>query len=787
MMTETQRHHGKYGFIRDRLHCGWYHVAGLLDDGTVKAYGGNNANQCEVSDWTDIVKIKCGSFHTLGLKKDGTALATKGEVFKDDKRIPGEGIEKFSDVVDIACGSFHNIGLRSDGTVVACGFNNEGQCNVENWKNIRNIYAALYHTIAICNDGSLVYCGKNDGGSLNLGNISGVKKLYCGVNDTVIVTEDDKVYITDYDHETPICIDIIGNEIMRVEFHVNYFLILKTNGTVMHFGSEDHGLAEVSQWRGILDIVCARKVASGYTKDRIYMTGDNGIRTMEPMKDVVLNLHSETIDAFVKKNGTVIVFNQKSGDVIGTFKLYETLPYRAESQQNHLYKSGIAWEYKKKYDYLKQRVSCGLGHGAAVMYDGTVRACGSNTFGQCDVDDWVNIKSVICTTGATFGLSYDGIVYFTGQLPLSDSYVAEGLHPSKWPDNVKLIVKADSTEEHVLGLLDNGQVVAYGCNDDGQCEVGDWQDIVEVCAQRALSAGVRKDGTVVVCGNDTEIKTIVSTWTDVKHIFNGSSVQSLIGLKNDGTVVTTESEMASKLSIWSNIIDISAERPCVAGITGDGHIYFAGKKVSKDMEAEGVDDALSVHVGGTPLDVISIIKNDKTLRRFIIQNGEIETEDLNAEILFVKDEFMQKIHVWADGGVLVTAMLEDIDRGQDDWGDDWQLIKPETPKSVQNSSDSNETSGTTKSSSGCYVATCVYGSYDCPQVWTLRRYRDNTLGSTWYGRSFIRTYYAISPALVKLFGNTSWFKKLWKGKLDRMVAKLNADGVEDTPYQDRIW
>lgn len=92
-----------------------------------------------------------------------------------------------------------------------------------------------------------------------------------------------------------------------------------------------------------------------------------------------------------------------------------------------------------------------------------------------------------------------------------------------------------------------------------------------------------------------------------------------------------------------------------------------------------------------------------------------------------------------------------------------------------------------KVSGGCYVATAVYGSYDCPQVWTLRRYRDYTLAETWYGRAFIRTYYAVSPTLVKWFGETEWFKKLWKGKLDRMVAGLNADGVEDTPYEDRIW
>lgn len=88
---------------------------------------------------------------------------------------------------------------------------------------------------------------------------------------------------------------------------------------------------------------------------------------------------------------------------------------------------------------------------------------------------------------------------------------------------------------------------------------------------------------------------------------------------------------------------------------------------------------------------------------------------------------------------------------------------------------------------GCYVATCVYGSYDCPEVWTLRRYRDNTLASTWYGRAFIRIYYAVSPTLVKWFGKTKWFKKMWKGKLDRMVKKLQDNGVEDTPYNDKNW
>lgn len=90
-------------------------------------------------------------------------------------------------------------------------------------------------------------------------------------------------------------------------------------------------------------------------------------------------------------------------------------------------------------------------------------------------------------------------------------------------------------------------------------------------------------------------------------------------------------------------------------------------------------------------------------------------------------------------------------------------------------------------SQGCYVATCVYGSYDCPQVWTLRRFRDNTLAETVLGRAFIRTYYTISPTIVKWFGKTAWFKKMWLGALNKMVQNLNSKGVEDTPYEDKRW
>ena len=88
---------------------------------------------------------------------------------------------------------------------------------------------------------------------------------------------------------------------------------------------------------------------------------------------------------------------------------------------------------------------------------------------------------------------------------------------------------------------------------------------------------------------------------------------------------------------------------------------------------------------------------------------------------------------------------------------------------------------------GCYIATAVYGSYDCPPVWTLRRFRDRRLAATWYGRAFIRAYYAVSPALVRRFGACRWFQKLCRPALDRLVARLQREGLADTPYYDRNW
>ena len=86
---------------------------------------------------------------------------------------------------------------------------------------------------------------------------------------------------------------------------------------------------------------------------------------------------------------------------------------------------------------------------------------------------------------------------------------------------------------------------------------------------------------------------------------------------------------------------------------------------------------------------------------------------------------------------------------------------------------------------GCYIATCVYGSYDCPQVWTLRRFRDDILEKKVLGRLFVAIYYSTSPHLVRLFGNSSAITNHWRNTLDGLVNRLRDKGIDDSPYTDK--
>ena len=104
---------------RATISAGGYHSLGLLEDGTVLAWGDNTYGQTAVPK-TDkkFIAISAGYYHSLGLLEDGSVLAwgynTYGQttVPKTDKKF-----------IAISAGDFHSLGLLEDGSVLAWGYN----------------------------------------------------------------------------------------------------------------------------------------------------------------------------------------------------------------------------------------------------------------------------------------------------------------------------------------------------------------------------------------------------------------------------------------------------------------------------------------------------------------------------------------------------------------------------------------------------------------------------------------------------------------------------------------
>ena len=86
--------------------------------------------------------------------------------------------------------------------------------------------------------------------------------------------------------------------------------------------------------------------------------------------------------------------------------------------------------------------------------------------------------------------------------------------------------------------------------------------------------------------------------------------------------------------------------------------------------------------------------------------------------------------------------------------------------------ENHDNSDATKKVSACYVATAVYGGADAPQVLRLRRFRDETLHKTAWGRRFSAFYYRHGARLAGRLGDKRVLNGLIRGVLNGFVRIL---------------
>lgn len=63
-----------------------------------------------------------------------------------------------------------------------------------------------------------------------------------------------------------------------------------------------------------------------------------------------------------------------------------------------------------------------------------------------------------------------------------------------------------------MRLRTHGTLVAAEVKDYGQCNVGNWTDIVRVSASYRHTVGFKTDGTVIATGRDSDDQCNVDQW-----------------------------------------------------------------------------------------------------------------------------------------------------------------------------------------------------------------------------------------------------------------------------------
>lgn len=146
--------------------------------------------------------------------------------------------------------------------------------------------------------------------------------------------------------------------------------------------------------------------------------------------------------------------------------------------------------------------------------------------------------------------------------------------------------------------------------EDGKCDyyytIGEkvyenyrnWTNLTQVAVGKYGMAALRKDGTVVEDTTSSDYRgafNAATEWTDIVYITVGDG-NLLVGVKNDGTVVYTGRDgflnAASGTESWTDIVKvfISTDDKTVVGLKMDGSLVTSGIEVMNATEQENVVD-----------------------------------------------------------------------------------------------------------------------------------------------------------------------------------------------------
>ena len=289
---------------------------------------------------------------------------------------------------------------------------------------------------------------------------------------------------------------------------------------------------------------------------------------------------------------------------------------------------------------FKGRISLLETRLAAVRNDGTVYYWGDTggLVNPLEIQSWSDIVRVSVGNSTVFGIKSDGTVCYSGFINGGDhdNVLYRDGYVTIFKDNsieicgtlfedISAIDYCHQIGYEFLVLCANGTVRYYSCFDgdvehksiewmeqltdvvgvahggyygficlcaDGtlvgnpkrgfaDTEMANWTDIVSISAYDGWVVGLKSDGTVIAYGDNDCSQCEVEDWTDIIGVYTGvCGVKCTVGLKADGTLVSTMSDFKHKIQSWQDVERIdsmsSNDGVVIVGITSSGKAYITG-------------------------------------------------------------------------------------------------------------------------------------------------------------------------------------------------------------------
>ena len=222
-------------------------------------------------------------------------------------------------------------------------------------------------------------------------------------------------------------------------------------------------------------------------------------------------------------------------------------------------------------------------------------------------------------------------------------------------------------DSHTVGLKADGTVVAVGDNDNGQCDVDGWTDIVAVSAGDSHTVGLKANGTVVAVGDNDNGQCGVDGWTDIVAVSAGYS--HTVGLKADGTVVAVGDNSNGQCDVdgWTDIVAVSAGTFHTVGLKADGTVVAVRDNGSGKCDVDGWTDIVAVSAGAAHT---VGLKADGTVvaTEYIDDHGQCDVDGWT-DIVAVSAGYFHTVGLKADGTVVAVGDNDNGQRDVDGWTD----------------------------------------------------------------------------------------------------------------------